>query len=217
MSEPTTKTSIIKKRGYPDWIKGDKLSLYISNYPKTAKHIANRIGKKDQIICELCCAVGVSLIELAKKFKRTIGVDIDKKVIANCKKNLSNAGVINKTELVLGDISKRSLLKKIKADIVIYDIPYWNIGLTENTGLEKKNPNLKRLVRNIRELITKNIIICAPPYYGYDEAKKDFGKCECESIFINNKQDRNYIYLGNLIKKYGTTKILLKSNLIYHS
>jgi tRNA/tmRNA/rRNA uracil-C5-methylase (TrmA/RlmC/RlmD family) len=204
-----TRASIIKKRGYPDWIKGDKLSLYISNYPETAQYLASRIGNKDKIVCEFCCAVGISLIELAKNFKEAIGIDIDKKILESCEKNLIKAGLYNKTKLILGDISKRTVLKKIKADIVIYDIPYWNIGLTKDTGLEKNNPNLKRLIKNTRELITKDIIVCAPPRYGYEEAKKDLGECECESILINDQHDRNYMYLGKLINKPGSTQVIV--------
>lgn len=208
MSKETRK-SIIKKRGYPAWIKGDKLTLYISNYPATAEHLANRIGGKNKIICEFCCGVGVTLNELSKNSQKAIGVDNDRKIISHCLQNIKSFGMSNKTEIIFGDVSKPELLKKLKADIVIYDIPYWNIGLTENTGLEKKNPNLKSLVKNIQKLVTRNIVVCAPPCYTQQEAKKDFGECECESIFINGKHDRNYIYLGNLVQKRGTTKIYL--------
>jgi len=204
-----TRESIIKKRGFPIWIKGDKLTLYISNYQSTTEYLAKRIGDKEKIICELCCGVGITLKELARTFKYVIGVDYNKKVVANCRENAKVFGVSDKTEIILGNISNSKLFKKIRADIVIYDIPYWNIGLTENTGLEQNNPNLKRLVDDIKKLITKDIIICAPPYYTYTEAKKDFGRCECESIFINNKHDRNYIYLGSLVKRQGTTKVVL--------
>lgn len=209
MPKLITRQEIINKHGYPGWIKGDKLSLYISNYAATAHYLADRIGRKNKTICELCCGVGLTLSELAKRFEKTIGIDNDKKVIGYCKQNITSFKVSDKTEIISGDISDPELLKKIKSDIVIYDIPYWNIGLTENTGLEKKNPKLKEIVNNIKKLITKDIIICAPPHYTYKNAKKDFGKCECESIFIGSKHDRNYIYLGNLIKKQGTTKTFL--------
>jgi len=193
-----SREAIINKRKYRPDILGDELSLYISNYPQAAKHLIKKIKGKGNSVVELCCGIGVTLELLADNFPSVIGVDIDNQVLIYCDKNLQTAGLRNKVTLVQGDINQEEVLKNIKADLVIYDIPYWNIGLTENTGLDQKNPKLEEIIHKIRHLITKNIVIFSAPHFTKQMADHVLGENEFEEIYINGKHDRNYIYLGEL-------------------
>ena len=92
--EENTIQNIINCRGYRENIKGDKFSLYISNYPSNAKYLKSRIGNSEYILAELCCSIGVTLEYLAPAFKKVIGVDIDKDVLDACKANLKATGLI---------------------------------------------------------------------------------------------------------------------------
>ncbi len=212
MKQPDTRESIIKRRGYRKNIVGDKFSLYISNYPISVKYLKERVGNSQKILVELCCGVGVTLEYIGDAFKRVIGVDIDKKILDLCQDNLKNVGLLQKSTLILGDINDDEILKKIKADIAIYDIPYWSPHEYENHGdLTKKNPTLKSTIERIRKFITKDIIIFCSPNFDYNMIKEEVGLCEFQKVFINEKYDRNHVYLGKLKQKDGATELKLSS------
>ena len=208
--EEITKEDIINYRGYRKDIKGDKFSLYISNYPINALYLKSRIGNSKLVLAELCCSVGITLEYLAPSFKKVIGIDLDKDILEACKTNLKESGIITKTELVQGDVFDDNILKNIEADIVIYDIPFWYAHKQENQGnLIDKNPPLKELIAKIRKYITSDIIIFSPPEWSYEYFSKKLGVMEFEQVFIDGKHNRNQIYLGKLIKTVGKTKVEL--------
>ncbi len=202
-----SRESIIQKRGYLSTIAGDQYSLYLSNYPVAAKYLVQKIKNKGTSVAELCCGIGITLTFLSQTFEKVTGVELDSQVPADCKHNL--AGTDNVT-LIQGDVTNETILKGIHADIVIYDVPYWvSKNLPDGSNVLDHNPDLAILTRKIRESITKNIIIFAPPFITYEEASKLLGLCELQKVFINDRYDRNYIYLGNLIETEGVTEIRL--------
>ncbi len=201
------RTDIIRTRGYNPNISGDELSLKIASYPATARYLADRLKNEGSIVCELCCGVGVSLIELSKAFKKVIGVDSDPRVIEDCSKNLEHANITN-YEVLCGDVSDPFLLGKIKADVVLYDIPYWSTH-SGKVDPEKQNPDLKNLITKIRELITDKIVIYTPTHMTCEGATAMLGDCEFVRIYTNGKYDRNFIFLGSLIENAGETSVVV--------
>jgi len=201
---------IISKRGYRNNIVGDKFSLFISNYPSNARYLGSRIGNSNLVLAELCCSIGVTLEYMAPHFKKIIGVDVDSEVLKTCATNLVDAGVSN-CELIEGDIFSDYILEKIEADIVIYDIPYW-YPYTQESGdnLLLKNPPLKELILKIKQHITSNIIIFSPPELSYQFFKQKLGPIEYQMVFINEKHNRNQVYLGSLVQARGKTNIKLR-------
>lgn len=199
------RTDIIQTRGYDPNISGDELSLKIASYPATARYLAERLKKEGDVVCELCCGVGVSLIELSKTFNKVLGIDIDSKIVEDCRKNLEQAKIAN-YEVLCGDISDRELLGKIRADIVLYDIPYWSTHAGQ-VDPERQNPDLRNLITNIRELITDKIVIYAPTHMTYEKVVAALGPCEYIEVFTNGKHDRNFIFLGGLVRHVGTTRV----------
>ena len=207
-----TREEIIARRGYRKNILGDKFSLYISNYPVNANYLKSRIGNSELVLAELCCSIGITLEYLAPVFKKVIGLDIDKQVLESCKKNLMNAGLIDKAEFIEGDVFKDAILKNIDADVVIYDIPFWYEHQQENKGnLIDKNPPLEKLIQKIRKYITRDIMICSPPEWKYKSMIEELGEMEFEKVYVDGRHDRNQIYLGNLIHQSGITQIELDS------
>ncbi len=204
----TSRQRLIQKRGYSSDIQGDEVSLYISNYVDAAEYLAKRIGKKDKTVVELCCGIGVTLEQLARNFQRAIGVDLDPQILAWCKHNLTKAGVIDNVTLIQGDIGDSELLETIQADVAVYDIPFWDIGISKDVHSSHENPNLKATVEAIRKFITSDIVICVPAHYTYDMAVDDLGKCEYQEIYRPDHK-RSYIYLGSLIQQPGITKLEL--------
>ncbi|HEX7633059.1 MAG TPA: methyltransferase domain-containing protein, partial [Candidatus Saccharimonadales bacterium] len=199
---------IIQQRDYPKDIAGDELSLKIASYPATAQYLGSALRGKGNSVCELCCGVGISLIEFSKVFSTVIGVDNNAEIIKDCQRNLETFGTKN-YELLIGDVSSSELLSQIKADIVLYDIPYWS-----NHGgaidAKQRNPDLKTMVTKIRELITPQIAIYAPTHMTYEEISSQIGDCEYIEVHLRGKHDRNFILLGPLARKIGKTRIDLK-------
>ncbi|MBC7868824.1 class I SAM-dependent methyltransferase [Candidatus Saccharibacteria bacterium] len=198
---------IIQSRKYNPQIAGDELSLKISSYSKTARYLAGRLQGKGATVCELCCGVGVSLVELAVSFDKVIGVDNSQLVIDDCRANLEHAQITN-YELILGNVSAKNVLQKIYADVVLYDIPYWS-NHSGKVNPAKQNPNLGKLISNIRELITEDIVVYAPAHITYETIRNELGQCEYLEVWLNSKHDRNFIFLGSLIQTIGETKIEL--------
>jgi 16S rRNA A1518/A1519 N6-dimethyltransferase RsmA/KsgA/DIM1 with predicted DNA glycosylase/AP lyase activity len=210
MEELESKESIIERRKYRKNIKGDAFSLYISNYPVAVEYLKKRIGNKKKTVAELCCGIGITLEYIGDAFNSLVGVDIDKHVLSACADNLKNVNLLSKTTLIQGDINDDNILKKVKADVVIYDIPYWSSHkLLKKGNLTEKNPPLKTIIGKIRKFISNNIIILAPPAYNFKTVKNHIGCCEFQKVFIDGKYDRNHIYLGNLIEKEGIAQIKL--------
>ena len=198
---------IIQSRKYDPQIAGDELSLKISSYSTTARYLAGRLQGKGATVCELCCGVGVSLVELAASFDKVTGVDNSQLVIDDCRANLDYAGVLN-FELLTGDVSSKFLLKSIKADIILYDIPYWS-NHSGKVNPAKQNPDLGELITNIREFITEDIVVYASTNITYETIRDELGACEYHEVWLNGKHDRNFIFLGSLIQTIGKTKIEL--------
>jgi predicted RNA methylase len=211
-SQTVARTALITKRGYRKNISGDTLTLYLSNNPIAAQWLARRIGDPGKVVLELCCAVGVTLEQMAPRFKAAIGVDIDPEILEACRKNIEDAGLSGKVELVLGDIEDTSLLQGLKADTVIYDIPYWYPEkypkYTEDTKT-LKNSDLAEIVQRIREHISNDIVIFAPRELSYYYFKALLGDCEHIQVFISGKHDRNYVLFGSLVEHVGTSNIEL--------
>ncbi len=204
----TKRESIIVQRGYPSTIRGDEVSLYISNYLESAEYLARRIGDPTQTVLELCCGIGVTLEKLADVFKSAIGVELDEQILNWCRDNMAQSKAAKKVRLIHGNVEDINLLKNLKADVVVYDIPYWDMGISKAVYSSEKNPELKVLIKNIRELVTEDIVICAPAHYRYAMAQADLGECEYQEIY-RPEHKRTYIYLGRLVKEKGVTRLAI--------
>jgi hypothetical protein len=206
VKEAQERVELIKRRGYSSAIKGDYHSLYISSKSGAVEYLASRIASDEIVIAELCCGVGVALGILALHCKEVVGVDNNKEILAQCKDNLKKNNVQN-AKLILGDVTDESLLRKIKADIVIYDIPHWK----QSEEAQGMNPDLKKMIRGIQRRITEDIVLFVPPWMSYDYIVQQIGICEYQKVFIDEKYDRNYVYLGGLVKQYGVTELKLST------
>lgn len=80
-----------------------------------SEHLVKKLTKYKTSV-ELCCALGMTAIELAKKLDYVYGIDIDKERIVSAKKNAQLYGVQNKTEFIQGNV-----LGKCEIENIIWD------------------------------------------------------------------------------------------------
>lgn len=202
----TRREDIITARGYPAATQADELSLKISSYPVSARYLADRLSTKGKSIAELCCGIGISLIEFSDHFEDVIGVDIDEVVVKCARMNIAQAGKTN-CQVRTADIRGVDVLKRIQTDIVAYDVPYWS---EHGAALTQKNPSLRSVIELVREYITRNLVIYTPPHFPFEDMVGIAHEFEYQEVWINGVHDRNFIYLGALAEYHGRTKIMLK-------
>ncbi len=203
----TEREAIIAKRGYPSTIQADELSLKIASYPISARYLADRLSPKGASIAELCCGVGVSVIEFSHYFEKVIGIDNDPIVVESAIKNIESAGVRN-CEVRQIDITSPGALNDVRTDIVAYDVPYWS---EHDASLTQRNPDMEQIITAVREHVTQDIVIYVPPHIGYEEVAGLFDDFEFQEVWINGRHDRNFVYLGSLAEYFGLTKIKLQN------
>ncbi len=192
-------------------LSGTDFDLYISNYPSTAQYLAHRLKDPNKTIMELCCGIGVSLLEFAPFFKKVIGVDNDSDVLKFCEENISQSKYKRKIQIKRFDVTQNPIFIEEKIDIMIYDIPYWfdHRNRFHTLHTPQDNPNLEKIISNLKNQSLHDIVIYTPPYFSEEDAHNLHLECEYEKVYLNGKHDRNHIYLGNLIQKIGTTRINL--------
>ncbi|MEJ0055673.1 MAG: class I SAM-dependent methyltransferase [Bacteroidota bacterium] len=132
------RTDIIAKRGYRRDIQGDAFSLFNFQLPGNFTIPCRKAGKQGPTLSWSCAVVSVShWSTFLPSFRKAIGVEIDPVIASHCKNNLAAAGRKN-AKVICGDVNDVSLLERVSADVVIYDIPYW-YGI-EETNSKFVNP-----------------------------------------------------------------------------
>lgn len=196
---------IIQKRNYDSAIHGDELSLKIASYPATARYLAERLAPYGDSICELCCGIGVSLVEFSRHFETVVGIDNDLSVADAARQNLQQVGVTN-CEVLVGSVENADLLRGVSTDIVAYDIPYWS---DHGGTVKSKNPDLKEILALISAHMSTKIVVYTPPHVSYEDIAKIADTFEYQEVWVGDKYDRNFIYFGDLIQMTGLSKIVL--------
>jgi len=199
-----TREEIIAQRGYPPNILGTTADLETSSYHSSAAYLAKRLANPNRTLTELCCGIGIFLLEAAPQFAHVTGIDSDPSALDSCAKNLAALGLADRATLLLRNIQTPRALDELTLDIAVYDIPFWN------TRDEHKNPPfgyfLKRLLQK-----TPDVAVTLPPKYTAHFLHTCFSPCEVERVLINGKHDRNHAYFGTL--RRGTdTEISLETS-----
>jgi hypothetical protein len=169
-------------------IKASAEEYYVSCPEAVAKHLAERLSRF-KTGADLCCMVGATVIQMAKKMEIVYGVDINKKRIEKAQYNAKLYKVDRKTKFIIGNALDEKILKKIKAEVAILDpgwrlpgaLPYSFVSLAENT-----RPNLKKLFCLTKKNITSNMVLRIPPNFTR-ATLRDLGACEIENIITKGK------------------------------
>lgn len=121
----------------------------ISLHPKLARALVNiSLIKKDETLLDPFCGTGGILIEAGLIGARTIGSDVEDKMIEGCKKNLDFYGIKN-YELFCSDIGNINRYIA-EVDAVVTDLPY---GRSTTTKGEYIQQLYERAFENISKIL----------------------------------------------------------------
>ena len=145
----------------------------ISLHPKLARAMANLTGaEEDEVILDPFCGSGGILIEAGLMEMKTIGYDINKKMIWKSMVNLKHYKIKN-YKLGIKDFFK--INKKYK--YIISDLPYGlNTNIMKNIRVTKHNKKqLKKyleefyfkVVKKLDRILIKRAVIIFPSYINY--------------------------------------------------
>ena len=138
----------------------------ISLHPRLARALVNlsRI-KKDRVLFDPFCGTGGILIEAGLIGAKTVGSDIDEKMVKGCRENLEYFGIKNYAlfQSDVGDVN-------IKCDAIVTDPPY---GRSASTKKENVGKLYERAFEVFRKILKKEryLVIALP-----DKKFIDLGK-----------------------------------------
>ena len=188
-------------------IYGDADGIYMSCPEVISKHLAEKLAKYKTGV-ELCCALGITVIQLAKKLEYVYGIDMDTERIISAKKNAQLYGVQNKTEFIQGNVLDETLLKSIQAEVAILD-PDWSAGSNKKehvVDLEMTQPSMKDMFYKAKENITHNLVLRIPNTFTF-ETLSILGKCEIENIIWDNRVRFKYAFFADDIVENRETDV----------
>ena len=188
-------------------IYGDTDGIYMSCPEVISEHLAKKLAKYKTGV-ELCCALGMTVIQLAKKLEYVYGIDMDKERIVSAKKNAQLYGVQNKTEFIQGNVLDENLLKNIQAEVAILD-PDWSAGDNKKehvAELEMTQPSMKDMFFKAKKNITHNLVLRIPNTFTF-ETLSILGKCEIENIIWDNRVRFKYAFFADDIVENKETDI----------
>jgi len=189
---------MLEQKGFSVEVQGDEDALRMTSPQLTLQHLSNELSDYNyKSAVEICCAVGLTAINLAKNMDKVYGIDIDEDRIEDAKKNAQIYGVEEKTIFIVGDALDTKLLQKFKVDVAILD-PEWGLSKdSKNIGkrslLELTNPNMKELFYKVKENITDHIVMKIPNTFTLDTISH-FGKCRIDNIIYEDKIKFKYAY-----------------------
>lgn len=165
-------------------------SSFISNPEYVAKHVVDTIldfGDFKSAV-ELCSCVGSTCIQLAKRFDKVVGIDIDQDRVDMARKNAKLYEVDN-VQFIRGDVLDINLLKSIDAEIALLD-PGWATRPMDRSShvsdIDSTQPSLRKMFNLASQHITKNIVTRIPATFTCDTLK-ELGNCKLENIIINDE------------------------------
>lgn len=161
----------------------DPECFYVSCPETIGEHIARKLSRFRTCV-ELCCAVGMLLVQLAKVMDKVYAVDIDRQRIEFAKKNAALYGVGKKIEFIQGNVLDEELYETLSAEVAIIDPSWRRLPLEDSQkaqNVDETYPNMRKMVELTRKHITKNFVSRIPTNFTF-ETLKDFGPCKIENV-----------------------------------
>jgi tRNA1(Val) A37 N6-methylase TrmN6 len=184
------------KRKFSQPIRADKDAYYMSVPEVAAKHVALQLQSYQSAV-ELCSAVGMMCVQIAKYIPKVVGIENDPIRVRDATYNAELYRVSEKIEFVCGDVLDESLLRSIKADIAILD-PDWSAAGNDkiiHTSFDRMQPNLFKMIDLAKKHITQDLVVRLPKETNMGEIEMLKG-CRLENIYIDNNLKFRIAYLS---------------------
>lgn len=159
----------------------------ISLHPRLARALVNlsRI-KKDHVLFDPFCGTGGILIEAGLVGAKTVGSDIDEKMVKGCGENLKFFGIRNHTlfQSDVGDVN-------IKCDAIVTDPPYGRSASTKKEDIEKL---YERAFEVFRKILKKGgcLVIALPDKRFMELGKKYLSLFEAHPVRVHRSLTRYF-------------------------
>ncbi|MFA5925631.1 MAG: methyltransferase domain-containing protein [Parcubacteria group bacterium] len=161
----------------------DEDAFHMSTPEIIGEHISNQLAHY-KTCAELCCAVGMLSVQLAKRMDKVFAIDIDEKRISDSRKNAELYGVAEKIKFIKGNVLDEHLLKKLTAEVVILDPDWSRKGMSKSlhvVSIDDTQPSLREMFNLAKKLISKNIVVRIPKTFNLSTIS-ELGICKIENI-----------------------------------
>ncbi len=198
------------ERKFTKDIHADEDAFYMSNPEISSEYLANKLSNYKTAV-ELCSAVGMTVIMLAKKMDKVYGIECMPSRIEDANYNAQLYGVENRVEFILGNCLDEKLLKSVKAEVAILD-PDWSVDKNNPKDhafkLSDTTPNVLELYKKVRDNITHNIVIRVSKNFT-KETLSEIGNCEIENIIYEGRIRFKYAYFRDDINTIIEKDVIL--------
>jgi len=174
----------------------------ISIHPRLARALVNlsRI-KQNQVLFDPFCGTGGILIEAGLTGAKTVGSDIDEKMVKGCRENLEYFGIKNYDifQSDVGDVS-------IKCDAIVTDPPYGRSSSTKKENIEKL---YERAFEVFRKILKKDryLVIALPDKKFMDLGKKYLNLLETHPVRVHRSLTRYFCVYRKQDKEIADYKL----------
>ena len=168
-----------------------------------AKFHAQKLQKYDTV-ADICCGLGIDLIEIAKKSKKVFAIELDEKTIRFARHNCSSVNLSNISFL---HIDGNDFDEKVDA---IYIDPDRRPKGKRTADIEIMSPSMNDILKMQR--ITKNILIKLSPITDYRKLEISVNH-SFEFVSENGILKEILLCLGNFAHEYKCKATLLPQNI----
>lgn len=167
---------------------GDADAKYMSTPELQAIELANKLRGRYDVGVELCCAIGMLSVQLAKVIPKIYAVDLSTERIRCAEKNAEIYGVKN-INFVVGNVIDLQLIQGISnqvytenllARVVCFLDPDWSNSMNKSVhvnSIKNTSPSLYRMVQVVREYFNCDIIAKIPKTFTietFDQLREEY-------------------------------------------
>jgi tRNA (guanine10-N2)-dimethyltransferase len=128
--------------------------------PRLALACINISGVKKGVILDPFVGSGGILIEAGNKYLKTVGFDLDQRMLERTENNLKEQGIRHR-KLLRRDATKEESYK-VSFDAVVTDVPYGQHSKLHGRGKDELYSNLLKALKKVREKKEFSIVIIFP-------------------------------------------------------
>lgn len=186
---------------------GDMEGQMISNYQIAGEHAARRIKEAvgENPVLEVCTGIGATTFVLARHFQGVYAVDLNLERLQMVKRNLENLGLLEKVELINGDILDEAILKALSSkgiSAAYTDVDWSATGDWQEhvSDITTTGPSTVDLYHKLCRWVTPSICMKLPKTINTNQLR-ELADCEIEAVMPDGKPSFYLVYFGKLAER----------------